>query len=366
MILKRYVLKQFLQIYLLTLGALVGMFLVIDCFERIDEFVSRSAPLSYLFFYYVYKVPFIFFFMAPQAVLLATVVTLATLARNNEFTAMKACGIGVTRITLPILSCSIVIAFFVVIINEFVAPVTSEKMNYIYYVKVRGMEEQGQLQRDNIWLRSANGAIWNISFYDPGKSLMRGASLLYYDEEELFMRRRIDAEQVLWNGKQWEFLKGSIRYFGKESLDKTEFFEKEFFPVLETPTDFQKIQKRPEELSLREMYGIIQANETEGLDTHQIWVDLHQKLSYPFVSVVLALIGIPLSIRSSRNGGILFCVAVSLSMGFVFSFLYAMGISLGHGGTFNPILATWGPCFLFVCIGLYLLLTMDSDRLLPI
>ena len=73
MILKRYVLKQFLQIYLLTLGALVGMFLVIDCFERIDEFVSRSAPLSYLFFYYVYKVPFIFFFMAPQAVLLATV-----------------------------------------------------------------------------------------------------------------------------------------------------------------------------------------------------------------------------------------------------------------------------------------------------
>ncbi len=366
MILKRYVLKQFLQTYLLTLGALISMFLVIDCFERLDEFVSRDAPMSFLFFYYLYKVPFVFFFMAPQAVLLATVVTLATLARNNEFTAMKACGIGVTGITLPILSCSLVIAFLVVIINEFVAPITSERMNNIYYVKVRGMESQSHLQRDNIWLRSSNGSIWNIDFYDPDKSLMRNVSLLTYDENELFMRRRVDAELVLWNGKQWEFFNGSIRYFTKKSLKKTEFFEKEFFPVLETPKDFKKIQKRPEEMSLREMYQTIKAHETEGLDTHEIWIDLHHKLSYPFISVVLALIGIPLSIRSSRNGGILFCISVSLSMGFVFSFIYAMGISLGHGGTFHPVLATWGPCFLFICIGMYLLLTMDSDRLIPI
>lgn len=366
MILKRYVLKQFLQTYLLTLGALVSMFLVIDCFERIDEFISRDAPMSFLFMYYLYKIPFVLFFMAPQAVLLATVVTLATLARNNEFTAMKACGVGVTGITLPILSSSIVIAFFIVLLNEFVTPITSERMNHIYYVKVRGMESQSQLQRDNIWLRSSNGSIWNISFYDPDKSLMRGVSLLSYDEEELFMRRRVDAEQVLWNGNQWEFMNGSIRYFTAKSLNKTEFFEKEVFPILESPKDFKKIQKRPEEMSLREMYHTIKANETEGLDTHQNWVDLNQKLSYPFIAVVMALIGIPLSIRSSRNGGILFCVSVSLSIGFVFSFIYAMGISLGHGGTFHPVLATWGPCFLFICVGMYLLLTMDSESLLPI
>ena len=366
MILRRYVLKQFLKTYLLTVGSLVAMFLIIDCFERIDEFVSRDAPMSYLFQYYLYKIPFVFFFMAPQAVLLATVVTLALFARNNEFTAMKACGIGVTGITFPILTCSLVIAVLTVFINEFITPVTSERMNYIYYVKVRGNKETGKLQRDNIWLRSPNGAIWNIGFYDPARALMRQVSIFYYDEDQLFMRRRVDAEAVLWNGTRWEFMNGSIRYFKPDGLDRTRFFEKERFPVLEVPADFKKIQKRPEEMSLREMYQTIQANQVEGLDTHKIWVDLHQKLSYPFISVVLALIGIPLSIRSSRNGGLLFCVAVSLAMGFVFSFFYAMGISLGHGGTFDPVMAAWGPSLFFIGVGLYLLLTMDSERLLPL
>ncbi|MFQ5481539.1 MAG: LPS export ABC transporter permease LptG [Nitrospinaceae bacterium] len=366
MILKRYVLVQFLQVYLLTLCSLIGLFLLIDCFERIDEFVSRDAPWSLLFMYYFYKIPFIFFFMAPQAVLLATVLTLANLARNNEFTAMKACGIGVIGITMPILTTSFIIAVTVGLVNEFVAPVTSERMNYIYYVKVRGIPDKSPIQRDNIWLRSSNGAIWNISFYDPAQARMRGVRIFYYDAKSMVLRRRIDAQTVLWNGRRWEFLNGLVRRFEGEGVEATELFEKETFPVLETPADFRKIQKRPEEMSMREMYQTIQMHEIEGLNTHRSWVDLNQKLSYPFVSVVLGLIGIPLSIRSSRGGGLLFCLSVSLAMGFVFAFFYAMGISLGHGGTFDPVLAAWGPAGLFVCLGFYLLLTMDSDSLLPI
>ena len=57
------------------------------------------------------------------------------------------------------------------------------------------------------------------------------------------------------------------------------------------------------------------------------WIELHRNISYPFISVVMALLAIPLSIRSSRHGGILFCVGVNLAMGFVFSFLYAMMVA---------------------------------------
>ena len=92
--LKLYVLKAFLRNYLLVVGSLIMIYLVVDFFERVDEFVSNNAPMVDLFAYYVYKVPFIFFFMAPQSVLLATVITLASMARNNEFVAMKARGNG--------------------------------------------------------------------------------------------------------------------------------------------------------------------------------------------------------------------------------------------------------------------------------
>ena len=119
-------------------------------------------------------------------------------------------------------------------------------------------------------------------------------------------------------------------------------------------------------MSIAELYEDIRILESEGQDTSKKWVDLHHKISYPFISVVLALIGIPLSIRSSRKGGLLFCIGVSLGLAFIFSFIYAMGISLGHGGTFSPVLAAWGPSTIFACIGFYLVMTLDSTKILPI
>ncbi|MDH5762529.1 MAG: LPS export ABC transporter permease LptG [Nitrospinota bacterium] len=365
-LLKRYILGQFIKTYLMTVGGLIGMFIIIDGFERLDEFVTKHGEVSDFLMYYLLKIPFILSYMAPQAVLVATVITLATLSRNNEFTAMKACGISVTGLTFPIISFSALLALGLVISNEFITPFTSQKMNYLFNIKVRGGEDQSKKSRDHLWIRSANGSIWNINSYDPVRSLMKGVSLYSLAPNQPDIQYRIDAESALWNGKQWEFYNGYIRFFKSGTIESTKYFEKQVFPVLEKPADFKKLQKRPEEMSARYMYQTIQKQEKEGLDSTRNWIDLHQKLSYPFVSVVLALIGIPLSIRSSRKGGLLFCVWVSLVTGFIFSFFYAMGISFGHKGVFSPILAAWGPCLLFICIGFYMLLTIDSEKLLPV
>ena len=364
-ILKRYILGLFIKTYALTVGGLVGMFIVIDGFERLDEFVTKNANVGDFLAYYFLKIPFILSYMAPQSVLVATVITLATLSRNNEFTAMKACGISVTGLTLPIISFSAFLALGLMVCNEFVTPVTSQKMNYLFNIKVRGAVDQSKQMRDRLWIRSGNGSIWNINYYDPMKSLMKGVSLYTFDPVRPDIRHRIDAKSALWNGQQWEFFNGYIRFLSADGVESARYFEREIFPVLEKPADFKKLQKRPEEMSARYLYETIQKQEKEGLDSTRAWIDLHQKLSYPFISVVLALIGIPLSIRSSRKGGLLFCIWVSLVTGFIFSFFYAMGISFGYKGVFSPVMAAWGPCLLFICIGFYLLLTMDSEKLLP-
>lgn len=364
-ILKRYVLKKFIQVYLLTICGFVSIFLLIDFFERADEFVVKNSPWQDWAGYYVYKIPFIFSYMAPQAVLLATVVTLTAFARNSEFTAMKACGIGVTGITMPILAASAIIALIVLANNEFVMPSATERMNHIFQVKVRGAQTTGQIERDKIWFKSADGTIWNINYFDPERSLMKNVSIFLYNGNRL-IEERIDASAVFWNGREWEFLDGYVRDFSTAGLVKTEYFEKRVFPVAETPADFKKVQKKPEEMSAREMYSVIRAETIVGKDTEKKWVDLHRKLSYPFISVILGLIGIPLSLRTSRSGGILFCVGISLAVGLSFSFFYALGISLGHGGTFGPLLAAWGPLLIFASLGFYLILTLDSEKILPL
>ena len=365
-LLKKYILGQFIKTYLLTVCSLVGLFIIIDGFERLDEFVTKNGTAFDFVWYYLLKIPFILSYMAPQSVLLATVITLATLSRNNEFTAMKACGIGVTGLTLPIISFAALLALGLLVCNEYVTPITSQKMNYLLNIKVRGAVDQSNQVRDRLWVRSGNGSIWNINYYDPVRALMKGVSLYSFDADRPDIRHRIDAESAVWNGQQWEFFNGYIRFLRPGGVESTQYFEKEIFPVLEKPADFKKLQKRPEEMSIRYMYDTILKQEKEGLDSTRTWINLNQKLSYPFISVVLALVGIPLSIRSSRKGGLLFCVWISLVTGFIFSFFYALGISLGYKGVFSPFMAAWGPCLLFICIGFYLLLTIDSEKLLPI
>jgi len=363
-LLKWYVLKKFIWTYLVTAIGLISIFLVIDFFERFDEFFSRNAPTSDLLLFYWYRIPHILFYMAPQAVLLATAITLSTLARDNEVTAMRACGIGITGITLPIIGASVVISLLVLACSEYIRPEASKRMNHIFYVKVRQKMHYGAVETDQIWLKSKYGAIWNIDRYDPDQNQMFQVRIFLTDDHNV-IQKRIDAKQAQWSENKWLFKNGSYRIFKKDGLFQTEYFDERFFPVQEVPEDFEKIRIKPEELSLSEMYQSIQTKTTEGKDMTDKWVDLHFKISYPFISIVLALLAIPLSLKSSRHGGALFALGVNLGMGFFFSFIYAMGISLGHSGAFGPLLAAWGPNLLFMALGFYLMLTLDSEYILP-
>ena len=309
--------------------------------------------------------------MAPQAVLLATVITLAVLARDNEIIAMKAGGVGIVGITLPILGAALVVALLVLASNEYLAPIATKKMNYIFKVKVQGQQTYGDTYvgedpfAKQLWFVAKDKAIWNIRQFDPEEGRISDARIFYRFDNGL-IRKRIDVKEVVWNGTHWEFVDGFLRTFDQEGNGTTEYFEKKIIPVLETPDDFvRNIIIHSDEMSLRELYKEIQEMTLEGKDTLKHRVEFHQKISYPFISIVLALLAIPLSLRSSRHGGVLFCVGINLAMGFVFSFLYAMGVSLGFGGFFSPLFAAWGPFLLFSSLGFYLLFTLDSEYIIP-
>ena len=370
-LLHRYVLKRFIYCYALSATGLIGIFLVVDFFERVDEFIRRDVPYSDLVFYFIYKIPGIAFYMAPQAVLLATVITLAVLARDNEIIAMKAGGAGIVGITLPILGAAVVVALLVLASNEYLAPIATKKMNYIFKVKVQGQQTYGDTYvgedpfAKQLWFVAKDKAVWNIRQFDPEEGRISDARIFYRFDNGL-IRKRIDVKEVVWNGTHWEFVDGFLRTFDQEGNGTTEYFEKKIIPVLETPDDFvRNIIIHSDEMSLRELYKEIQEMTLEGKDTLKHRVEFHQKISYPFISIVLALLAIPLSLRSSRHGGVLFCVGINLAMGFVFSFLYAMGVSLGFGGFFSPLFAAWGPFILFSSLGFYLLFTLDSEYIIP-
>jgi lipopolysaccharide export system permease protein len=284
---------------------------------------------------------------------------------------MKAGGVGIVGITLPILGAAVVVALLVLASNEYIVPTATKKMNYIFKVKIQGNPLYGDtyVTEDpfdkQVWFVAKDNAIWNIRLFDPEETRISDARIFYRFDNGL-IRKRIDAKEVVWSGTHWEFIGGFLRTFDQKGRGTTEYFEKRVIPVLETPDDLIKnIIIHSDEMSLRELYKEIQEMTLEGKDTLKHRVEFHQKISYPFISIVLALLAIPLSLRSSRRGGVLFCVGINLAMGFVFSFFYALGVSLGYGGFFSPLFAAWGPFLLFSSLGFYLLFTLDSEYIIP-
>ncbi len=230
-LLSRYILNEFLKIFFLILVIMISLFLVIHFFETIDEFIIQHSTVADCVKYFIFKIPWITFWMVPPSVLLSTVIVTSIFSRNNELTAMKACGISLIRMFIPVLATALVLTLFTIIFNEYIIPFTTEKANHILYVKVRKQVPKGIFKRDRIWFHSGDGSIWNIQLFDPDTNTLKGVSIYRYSEG-MMIRERIDATLVTWIDGKWHFSDGVIRTFYKDGTFSTDYFKEKDIPVL--------------------------------------------------------------------------------------------------------------------------------------
>ena len=132
-LLNRYILATFVRVLLLALGAFVGIYLLIDFFEKINDFINHNAPLSLYLLYFLNKIPQVATQIIPIAILMATFMTLGGLSRTNELTAMRSCGISLWRAATPLLASALLLSLTVLAVNEYIVPVTAKKANDILY-----------------------------------------------------------------------------------------------------------------------------------------------------------------------------------------------------------------------------------------
>ncbi len=111
-IITRYVGREFLKLFLLCLTAFVSIYLLVDLVERTNELLKHKATLVQTALYYAYGMPLMIFRTVPLAILVGTLLSLTILSRNNEITAMKASGLSIRRITVPVLALATLISGF--------------------------------------------------------------------------------------------------------------------------------------------------------------------------------------------------------------------------------------------------------------
>lgn len=352
-LLDRYLTIEFLRNLILIVACFITLFLIIDFFEKIRMFLSNNATIRQMAAHFLFRLPMILSQVLPAATLLTALMTYGYLSRHSELVAMKANGISLYRASLPVLTIAAFICLLVFFLSEWITPYTNERAEYIRLVDVQKRPSLGTFKQNQIWYRGQKG-IYNFKLFDVKSNKLQGITI-YYMGQEMTLTMRLDAEWGKWQDGRWLLHNILITRFQTGEFPTLENIAQQFVDLPEDPDDFKVVQKDVETMGYSELKRYIGKLQSEGYDATKYLVDLHGKIAFPLVSIILAVIGIAFSLRSERSGGIAQGIGVGLIIGFSYWLVFALGISLGRSGTLPPLIAAWLGNILFGAASVFLL-----------
>lgn len=347
-ILTRYLMREFFRTAAACIFGFLALYLVIDIVGVTDEFIRYNAGAGEIARYYLYKIPNIFFMTSPVAVLVAVLIVVSLRGRANEFTAMFSVGVSPVRIFVPLLLGCAVVSALSLGSSEILAPRANRLAREIQRLRIRPGRVAAQFSLNRYWIRGEN-AILSAQVVDTKGPALNGFQYLELDREFRLLRR-IDARsaQPAGNGA-WTLRDGRERRINGD-LRAESFAEKSFsFP--ETIQGFLDGETPPQEMTYAQLSGYIGDSKAKGYDVRRYEVDLHAKISYPLLNVIVAMIGIPLALRAPRSGGVWRSIGAGLLVGFFCWIALSASLSLGRKGVLPPLAAAWLPDALLAFAG---------------
>jgi lipopolysaccharide export system permease protein len=355
-ILSRYLAREFTQNFFLGLGAFSAIYLVVDFFERINAFLFNKAPWPMIGAYFLNKFPAILFQVTPAAVLLAAMITLGVMSRHNEIMALKSGGVGLWSLVHPILGTVLLIFVGQLGLNEFIIPSTNQNARVIRDLVIHKKKPMAAFKQSQVWIRGPH-QILNIQLIRPETNTLEGLTL-YRFKSNFELVQRVDARSAQWKDGRWVLTDASVTDFKRKGTPARKNYREMALTLPETPADLQIAEKNPDEMNFRELREYVQRIEHDGYDASKYRTAMHAAISFPFTTVIMAFLGIPLAVRKERGAGLARGIAYSVLISFVYLVVYSFIVELGKGGTLSPFLAAWLGNFIFAMVGVYLLLSV--------
>ncbi len=351
----RYVLKQYGQAFLFAISCFALIVLISQFFDKIDTFLNYKTPPNKIIIYLLYRLPFWLVQVMPVATLLATLFSLSNMLRYNELTAMKASGLSIYRILLPLFLFTAILSGLTFFFNEILASPLEYKAKLYEKHKIRHEEGLDYLQRNNVIHLGQNNRIYFIKSFDGQHSIMKDLQIDEFNSTHNLVKQ-IVAKSGQWQDTQWVFNNGIIREFDQQgkNIIKEEKFER-INPILpEDPGDFLREAKKSTEMDYRELKDYIIRLRKNGIPANKEQVELALKFSYPFANLVTLLIGIPFALWTKQSSKVM-NFGTGMAIAFVFWGTLEIGHALGENKILTPILAAWLSNLTFGSIGVWLL-----------
>ena len=359
-LLDRYVAMSYARVAGLSAISMAGIFYIATFLDLSDKVFRGDATWGMLGSYLWYATPQYVYYILPLSVLLGTLVTIGLLTKNSELVVMKACGISLYRVALPMLVGAVVAGGILFALEESVLGPSNRRAEAIRYV-IRG----GSLQTFDVlnrrWVAGSDGQIYHYDYFDARTQRFSGLSIFEFGEEMQTLARRTYADLAIseGGGSAWRLERGWTREF-LPTGDTRAFtpFEREPFTI--EPASYFATESPDERfMSYSQLRGYIDRLRTGGFDISEQQVALERKISFPFITLVMTLLAVPFAVTTGRRGA-MYGIGVGIVLAIVYWVTISVFAALGTGGLVAPMLAAWAPNLLFGAGAGYLLLTVRT------
>jgi LPS export ABC transporter permease LptF/LPS export ABC transporter permease LptG len=358
-----YILRDFFIYLGMILSTFLVLVLVFTLFELLSDILRNQIPATVVAEYLLNVTPYLLYNVAPLVMLLTVLVTFGVMQRSNEITAIKATGTSIYRVVTPVIVAAGVLAVGLFFADQFYLPRTNKRQEALHN-QIKGKPPQTYLRPDRSWIFGQNNDIYYYQFFDADRDQFGNVTVFELDRASFTIKRRIHADRAHWadNLHRWVYEQGWDRTLQGSAIanDGYHTFDVSTFPeISETPSYFKKEVKQYTEMNYEELDRYIRDLQQGGFDVVRLRVQLNKKLSYPLITLIMAVLAIPFSLSTGKKGAVT-GVAVAVGIAVFYTVVSRLFEAMGDLSQLPPALAAWSPDLIFILVGGYLVLKVPT------
>jgi LPS export ABC transporter permease LptF/LPS export ABC transporter permease LptG len=352
--------------FLFYLGLMLASFVllteVFNFFELLGDVFRNQIPMKELLQYLLFLAPKLIYDAAPVSVLVAVLVTFGIMTKNNEITAMKACGVSLYRLALPVFLVSLTLSVALFVFDHYVVTEANLVQDALRN-KIKGRPVQTYLNPDRKWIFGRGSWIYYYKYLNESEGILGGVSVYELEPATFRLHRHIFAERARWEPSlsTWIFQNGWVRDVrpGDDSFRSFQGGTATFAELDESPGWFLKEVKTYKQMNYRQLDVYIDELRQSGFNSIPLQVQFHKKFSVPLFALVMALLSVPFAFLTGGKGAMT-GVGVSFGIAIAYFALNYLFEQLGNVNLLPPQIAAWSPDAVFALAGLYLLTRMRT------
>lgn len=337
---------------LATMAALLAIYIIIELFDK-SRYLGHGLTGSLLTEYLLLKMPFMISEFMPVIMLLAASIYISEISHHQELVAMRAAGLGLDKVAIPIMAVGLLAAMFSFLIGEWVTPITNTRLDVIERVHIQ--HQDAQTNQGVQWLKDGR-RFFRLTPLGGD----RFAMMMLETDAKGAWKRRVDAAQAIYLAGRWSLHDAYISE-PEATVGMQLHFKKEMSFASTTGPDTAD-PPSPRHMRFNELYRYAENLKRAGLDASGFTFNLHRKFAAPAACLVMALLALALCMNmGSRIAATSWGLVSAITLGLLFYVLSNASGLLAGGGRLPAAYAAWLPILAFGGLAGFLLLHREEN-----